>query len=211
MKVKRSARSAPRFLNVMLILILLFLTQSWRPKKTEVLAAETFQIYLGKKNVGYLKITQLTEIDKSRIEVVSEVAARFLFKYSASGRETYEYRNDTLIRSEIFRTVNERISLQQSIAKGPNGYLFKDQSSDRILTTSAIRLNLTRLFLEEPANEERVFSDRYGQWVPLLKVGEHQYEVTLPNGSRTIFTYKNRRCHSVVSIGTFYRVNLIVE
>jgi heme oxygenase len=195
----------------MLILFLLIITGSWNKRNPEVRSESTFQIYLGRKNVGYLNIIHTRGSEKSRIQVHSEVEARFIFKYTAFGRETYEYRNDTLMHSDVFRKVNNRISLQQTLIKHPEGYRYSDQKSNRILPIPVVRLNMTRLFVQEPSTEERVFSDRFTQWIPIKRLGKHQYQVELPNGSDNIFTYEKGKCTSVVSRGSFYTVRLLPQ
>ncbi len=211
MKVYHRLRNTLRFRNVMLLLILLLITGSWNHKVSEVRTERTFQIFLGRKKVGYLNIVHTRGSEKSRIQVFSEVEARFLFRYTAVGRETYEYRNDTLIHSDVFRKVNDHISLQQTLVKHPEGYRYSDPESYRILPVSAVRLNMTRLFVQEPSSEEQVFSDRFAKWIPLKRLGKHQYEIELPNGSHNIFTYENGKCTSVVSRGSFYKVRLVPD
>jgi hypothetical protein len=70
---------------------------------------------------------------------------------------------------------------------------------------------MTRLFVQEPLAEEQVFSDRFTQWIPIERLGKHQYKVELPNGSDNIFTYENGKCTSVVSRGSFYTVRLLPQ
>ena len=211
MKVQHRLKSTNRNINIMLILFLFILTGSWNKRNSEVRSESTFQIYLGQKNVGYLNIIHTRGSEKSRIQVHSEVEARFIFKYTALGRETYEYRNDTLMHSDVFRKVNNRISLQQTLVKHPAGYRYSDQDSYRILPISVVRFNMTRLFVQEPFDEAQIFSDRFTQWVPIKRIGNHQYKVELPNGSDNIFTYKNGKCTSVVSRGSFYTVRLVPQ
>jgi len=211
MKVQHHLKSNNRYINIMLILFLLIITGSWNKRNPEVRSESTFQIYLGRKNVGYLNIVHTRGSEKSRIQVHSEVEARFIFKYTAFGRETYEYRNDTLMHSDVFRKVNNRISLQQTLVKHPEGYRYSDQNSYLILPISVVRLNMTRLFVQEPLDQEQVFSDRFTQWIPIKRLEKHQYKVALPNGSDNIFTYENGKCTSVVSSGSFYTVRLVPQ
>ncbi|MGB5189964.1 DUF6134 family protein [Robiginitalea sp.] len=211
MKVHPHSRNTFRFRNITLLLILLFIAGSWNHNGSEVLAENTFQIFLGPKNVGYLKIVHSRDKENFRIQVHSEIEARFIFKYTAVVRETYEYRNDTLIHSDVFRKVNDQVQFQQTLVKHPEGYRYSDLETFRILPISGVRLNMSRLFLQEPSSEENVFSDRFTQWIPVKRLGAHQYKIELPNGGHNTFTYENGKCTSVVSRGTFYTVRLVPE
>lgn len=69
MKVQYHLNSTIKFINTMLILFLLILTGSWNKRNSEARSESTFQIYLGRKNVGYLNIIHTRGSKKSRIQV----------------------------------------------------------------------------------------------------------------------------------------------
>jgi hypothetical protein len=170
-----------------------------------------FHIFLGSKEVGYLKFSETAKAGNRQIRVYSKIDTWLIFRYTATGEETYHYRNDTLVSSHLYRKINNRVRLKQNIVRQGTGYLITGPELNKTFEGEAVRINLTRLFLEEPVGIDQIFSDRFGEWVPLVKTGEHEYRVTLPNGSRTIFTYRDRRCHSVVSMGFFYKVHLVPQ
>ncbi len=201
--------ATPRFFYGVLIFLTVFPLLSGSPEKSFNTEERVFHIYYGKKHIGNLTLSETRQQENMLIQVESEVKARLLFTFTAKGSETYRYRNDTLISSDLYRKVNNRISLDQKLVRKRNGYELSGQDHTRLLPVQDVRINLTRLFLREPTGATRIFSDRFGQWVPLEKTGPHQYEVTLPNGSRTIFSYQDGICQEVLSLGTFYRVRLI--
>lgn len=169
----------------------------------------SFHIFLGEKEIGYLNFSETRWGKDLQILVESEIDARFIFKYTAKGEEIYQYRNDTLISSNLFRQINGKVRLNQKIIRTKNGYKITGPQLAKNIESKGVRTNLTRLFVEEPVGIQAIFSDRFGEWVPLEQTGEHQYKITLPNGSRTHFSYRNGRCQSVVSIDFFYKVRLI--
>lgn len=184
---------------------------SFCPDETTLTSNRVFHVYHGQNNIGFLKITETREAENTRIDVHSEIEARLIFTYTATGAESYTYRNDTLVSSELFRKVNDRVRLKQKMVRTGKQYRVTGPDFHKILNLHSVRFNLTRLFLQEPVGIARVFSDRFGQWVPVSKTGTHQYEVVLPNHSRTIFTYSEGSCRSVISVGTFYKVRLIPQ
>ena len=76
MKVHHHLRVTLRFINVMLLLILLLISGSWNHKVSDVRTERTFQIFLGRKKVGYLNIVHTRGAEKSRIQVFSGVERR---------------------------------------------------------------------------------------------------------------------------------------
>ena len=184
---------------------------SWSARPTHERKTRVFLVYNGKKQIGNLTLTETRNALETHILVRSEIETQLLFTFKASGSESYQYRNDTLISSELFRKVNNRVSLNQRLVKKGLGYEIFRPDQYKTLEVGNIQINLTRLFLQEPKGTTRVFSDRFTQWVPLTQTGPHRYEVALPNGSRTIFSYRDGQCHNVLSIGTFYKVQLIPQ
>ena len=184
---------------------------SFCPAEPVLTSNRVFNIYHGKNSIGFLKITETRQGEKTQIDVRSEIEARLIFTYTATGAESYAYRNDTLISSNLFRKVNDRVRLKQKMVWSGNHYRVTGPDFHKILDVQNIRFNLTRLFLQEPEGITQVFSDRFGQWVPVNRTGAHEYEVVLPNHSRTIFSYQEGKCRSVISIGTFYKVRLIPQ
>lgn len=184
---------------------------SFCPAEPVLTSNRVFNIYHGKNSIGFLKITETRQGEKTQIDVRSEIEARLIFTYTATGAESYAYRNDTLISSDLFRKVNDRVRLKQKMVWSGNHYRVTGPDFHKILDVQNIRFNLTRLFLQEPEGITQVFSDRFGQWVPVNRTGAHEYEVVLPNHSRTIFSYQEGKCRSVISIGTFYKVRLIPQ
>lgn len=184
---------------------------SFCPAEPTLTSNRVFQIYYGKNNIGFLKITETRQAENTRIDVQSEIEARLIFTYTATGAESYTYRNDTLVSSELFRMVNDRVRLKQKMVRSGKHYQVTGPDFQKILDVEHVRFNLTRLFLQEPLGIDRVFSDRFGQWVPVTRTRTHQYEVVLPNHSRTIFSYSEGKCLSVISMGTFYKVRLVPQ
>ena len=190
-----------------LILTFLALTSLDRADPEET-TNRVFDIYLGSKHVGFLRCSVTTNSGETLIQADSEIEMRFLFRYAVEGKETYRYRNDTLLSSRLYRKINSKVDLDHSIIKNGHGYRMLGPDLERTLDARGVRINLIRLFLEEPIGAVRVFSDRFGQWVPVERTGPHQYKISFPNGSSSTFSYENGRCHSVVNSGSFYTVHL---
>lgn len=203
--------SPVRMMQAISCLFLCLPLVSFCPAETTLNSIRVFHIYHGKNNIGFLKITETRQAENTQIDVQSEIEARLIFTYTATGAESYTYRNDTLVSSELFRKVNNRVRLKQKMVMSGKNYRVTGPDFHKTLDVHNVRFNLTRLFLQEPEGINRVFSDRFGQWVPVTKTGAHQYEVVLPNHSRTIFSYREGSCRSVISVGTFYKVRLIPQ
>ena len=193
------------------LFLLVLALSSWERAGVDKTTIREFDVYFGSRHVGFLKLSETRYPEETLITIRSEIETRLIFRYAVEGDETYRYRNDTLVSSRLFRKVNDRVKLDHTIIRNEDGYHMLGPDMDRKLKTGGVRMNLTRLFLEEPRGQYRVFSDRFGQWVPVEKLGVHQYKIPFPNGSASIFTYENGRCISVVNTGSFYEVHLVPQ
>jgi hypothetical protein len=199
-------RTALGYAGFVLIVLALL---SWERAAIEKTTNREFDIFFGSKHVGFLKLSETRSPEETFIQVHSEIETRLIFRYTVEGTETYQYRNDTLVASRLYRKINDKVRLDHRIIKNGAGYRMLGPDLDRKLETGSVQMNLTRLFFEEPKGQYRVFSDRFGQWVPVEKMGVHQYKIPFPNGSSSTFSYENGKCISVVNSGSFYTVHLL--
>ena len=60
-----------------------------------------------------------------------------------------------------------------------------------------IEKTITSLYYEEPVNVSSIYSERYGQMCNIKKLEDNNYGVTLPNGKKSRYTYRNGQCSVV--------------
>ena len=60
-----------------------------------------------------------------------------------------------------------------------------------------IEKTITSLYYEEPVDVNTIYSERYGQMCIIKKLKENNYGVTLPNGKKSTYTYRNGQCSAV--------------
>lgn len=177
--------------------------------KPETLETIRFDIVKKSKVLGFIDLQKLNSNETTTYRIQSEVNTKFLIEFKASSKETYVYENDTLIYSSIYRTINDKIKVDQSLSYNKGNYLLKRKKGSQVLNTGVIKCNLILLFFEEPIDMHQVYCDKLNLNLKIQKIEPNRYKVTFPNKSYNIFNYENGKCNLIEAVGSFYKVKLV--
>ena len=168
-----------------------------------------FDIVKKEKKLGYIHLKKIKENNTTKFEIKSEVNTKLLFNFRAKSQERYEYRGDTLVYSSIFRTMNNRVKVDQTIYYENGSYQLRQKNKQQKLNSNIIRCNLVKLFFERPEGISKVFCDKKRVYVKIIRMNAETYKVKFPDKSYTIFYYNDNRCEAIEAVGSFYHVRLI--
>jgi Domain of unknown function (DUF6134) len=169
----------------------------------------SFNVMKKDSRIGYIDIEK-SSLDKTTTYIInSEVKVKVLFSFNAVGREKTIYKDDTLIFSSVYRKINKRVKLNQSLLYVKGKYFLKEKNEKEEINIDVIYSNLVTLFFFEPVGIQKVYSDKYKEMVKITPIGKDRYKVVLPNKSTSIYHYKNGKCTMIDVVGSFYKVKLI--
>ena len=188
-----------------------FLLLSMSYSDSDVIKEEriAFEIINKDKSVGYIIVEKKINSDITTYIIKSEVETRFVLKFTAKGKEESVYRNDTLINSSIYRKLNNKVKVNQSIKFKNGRYSATNGKHKSNLDIGVINCNLVMLFFEEPQNIDRVYCDKLKKNLKVLKTKKGVYKVNFPNRSYTTFHYKKGLISHIEAVGSFYNVRMI--
>ena len=160
-----------------------------------------YDIVIAGRTVGTVKVIQ-DEANKEnpKLRIDAEVSVPF---YSGSLRSENQYVDGVLKTSVTDYRVNGRKKEKVLTSKAAsNQYQVDFFGSDedfekRKDLRHGIFKTIVNLYYEEPVNVSAVYSEKYGQMCKVEKVGEGRYGVVMPNGKRTIYSYKDGKCMEV--------------
>lgn len=167
-----------------------------------------FDIINKGNNVGYIIIEKSSKENTTIYNVNSEVETQFIIKFKAEGKERSVYRNDTLIYSSIYRKLNNKIKVNQTLKFKKGSYAILKGKNESSINLNAITCNLVVLFFEEPLGVEKVYCDKLKKELNIIKLAKGKYKVKFPNGSYNVFNYKNGQIAHIDAVGSFYKVTL---
>ncbi|MBE9489110.1 MAG: hypothetical protein IMY67_02350 [Bacteroidetes bacterium] len=169
----------------------------------------SFSVIKNESSIGFIDVEK-SSLDKTTIYTInSEVNTRVIFNFNAVGREKSIYNEDTLVFSSVYRKINKKVKLNQSLSLIEGKYFLKNKRKKEFLDIGVINNNLVTLFFIEPVYTKEVYLDKYKKMVKITPLERGKYQVILPNKSSNIYYYKNGACAKVEVVGTFYKVKLI--
>jgi len=169
----------------------------------------SFSIIKKDSCIGFIDIEK-TSIDEITTYIInSEVKAKVIFIFNAVGIEKYIYKSDTLIYSSLYRKLNNKVKLNQTLSLVEGKYFLKEKNRIEALDFHIINRNLVTLFFIEPIGIHEVYSDKYREMVRITPMDKGKYRVVLPNKSTNIYHYENGVCTLIEVTGTFFKVKLI--
>jgi hypothetical protein len=202
-----------RKIKYVLVPLLFLLLISSTGIENETPNFEKIEFSIVKKNttIGYISIERSSQNQMTSYTIVSEVNAKIIVNFKAVGKERYVFRNDTLVSSSMYRKINNRVKLDQSIEFKKGKYVLTDYSKTETLDVEIIQKNLVVLFFNEPKGFNRIYCDKFKTVVDITPLGNGRYKIVLPNRSYSIYNYEQGRCTSIEVKGTFFKVKLVKE
>ncbi len=169
----------------------------------------SFSVNKNNNSIGFINVKKTSLNQITTYTISSEVNARVVFKFKAQGKEKSVYKNDTLIFSSVYRKINKKIKLNQSLSLVDGTYFLTDKDKKDVLNIDLISRNLVTLFFIEPIDVDSVYCDKLNKMLNISKIGKDKYKVAFTNNSYNIFHYKKGKCSMVEVVGSFYKVKLI--
>lgn len=136
----------------------------------------------------------------------TKVEFRLLFTFTVDYFIEEYYQDGVLIEGSGYNTFNERLQNESEIHKTADGYTLKSNRIKHPTSVDEIRYGVAQIYFREPQDDEEIFSQAFGTWLPFEKVGDHVYEMESPDGINE-YTYKNGICTQVKmsrDFATFY-------
>lgn len=164
--------------------------------------AKVYDILLAGKSVGELTITPSRAADGSEHTRVRGAIDTFMYDVVYVSENRFE--NGVLKTSMSSQEVNGKPKEKTVTVRNADRYRVTIAHGQSAAKETAgifhpINLTVTSLYYREPLNMKRIYSDRYGVMCPVQRVDTGIYDVVMPEGRTTRYTYAEGRCQEVKS------------
>lgn len=193
------------------ILLFLFVSFTNVEHNSETFEMIQFDIVKKSKIIGFINLQKQNSLETTTYSIRSEVNAKILLEFKVRCQETYMYKNDTLIYSSIYRTINDKVKVNQSLSYKKGKYFLKHKKGNQLLNKGVIKFNLIQMYLKEPVNIKQVYCDKLNRYLKINKIDANRYKISFPNKSYNIFNYENGKCILIEVVGSFYKVKLVLK
>ena len=150
-------------------------------------------------NTSYYDLTTNTNVEffAFSVHIESEVE---LFKKAGVMQSSKCYKESSRKSQNMHAHIEKADDLESY-------HLFNEGEAMHVIEKTSIRHCVLDLYFKEPINVSRVFSNMQAKYLPVKKLKEHVYEVTMPDGHKTTYYYKDQQLIRVVLETTFGDVN----
>jgi hypothetical protein len=169
-----------------------------------------YKIVQNGSNIGWLKLQKIDSAEISVIRFDSEVKKRILFLFSIIEKQEVLFQNGLMIKSHVFRKVNEDIKVNKlTVYTGGHYQISKEKSSKSIMVNN-IRFNQLSLYFFEPVNISQIYSDNFECLLTIEKKSKGCYQIKLPDGNTNYYYYTNGICSKVKVEHSLFSVDFIL-
>jgi hypothetical protein len=198
--IKRFKPAVPR--NYLLFLCV-FLAVS--TLKAQEQSREYIVSYKG-QNVGMMNLYQNQSGSDNYIKIISSVEMRVLFSIKVLTEEESVFKNGRMVYSKLSRNVNGKQKTSKHTRASGDVYHTSSGGENNNIQNINIDYNMHLLYLHEPVNITRVYSDNFQQFLFIQKSGDHRYKITLPDGNYNYYYFRNGICNKVEVHQSLYSV-----
>lgn len=165
-----------------------------------VSAQEKKLTYTIKRNgdiVGNIRFAQGISGNRTVLTMESEVNTRFIFNFKANAKEEVIYDNGIMTWSSIFRKLNGTVKVDKKTKANGNAYTVYRGTKTETLNNYPIRYNMLSVYISEPVNITKVYSDNFQQQIDIQKINDHHYKIKFPDGNYNEYYYTNGVCSKI--------------
>ena len=147
--------------------------------------------------VGNIHFIQGIAGNRTVLTMESEVNTRFIFNFKAKAKEEVIYDNGIMTWSSIFRKLNGTIKVDKKTKANGSAYTVYKGSKKETLNNYPIRYNMLSVYIIEPLNITKVYSDNFQQQIDIQRVADHHYKIKFPDGNYNEYFYTNGVCSKI--------------
>ena len=158
--------------------------------------------------VGTIHFIQRVAGSRTVLTMESEVNTRFIFNFTAKAKEETIYDNGIMTWSSIFRKLNGNVKADKKTKAVGNAYTIYKGKKTETLKNYPIRYNMLSVYLTEPIDVSKAYSDNFQQQVDIQKIAAHHYKIKFPDGNSNEYYYTNGICSKVEIHHSMYRATI---
>lgn len=158
--------------------------------------------------VGNIHFIQRVAGNRTVLTMESEVNTRFIFNFKAKAKEEAIYDNGIMTWSSIFRKLNGNVKADKKTKAVGNAYTIYKGNKTEIVKNYPIRYNMLSVYLTEPTDVSKVYSDNFQQQIDIQKIATHHYKIKFPDGNYNEYYYTNGICSKVEIHHRVYRATI---
>lgn len=147
-----------------------------------------FDVILMNNKIGSASVEKHVKSDSTQYYLKSNSLAKVLMvKQSSSVSFDVLFKKGQMIYSQ-YKSTKADESINTKVFWDKNKYLINHNGVSKT-TPTAISMSTIQLYFQEPKNIAKIFVERIGDYISIVKKAEGSYAYTLPDGVTTTYKY----------------------
>ena len=152
-----------------------------------------YLVRLGDEPMGDMRATK-TIGSKEKYLIESKIKIDKMIKFDLIYTIESIFEKNILLLSNVIETANGKTQTNSETKRNSTGYSVTTKKETKTIIHKGITYNLSKLYFEEPLGIKLIWSDSFGEMLTLKPSGEHRYELILPNGKSSFYSYIKGIC-----------------
>jgi hypothetical protein len=165
-------------------------------------------IFYKGNDIGKMDLIQVKDGDELLIKITSSIKMRMLMSVKVNIAEEAFYSKERLMHSSVFREVNGKQKANRQTHYANNSYRLSTEGKTSMLDEDLINYNVSKMYLKEPVNITKVYSDNFQQFLNIKNIKVHTYRLELPDGNYNVYHYKEGVCSKIDVHSTFFTIQM---
>jgi len=169
-----------------------------------------YEVIRKNKVIGHTVVTAIKKPGKVTYKVAADISISFIKDFNAISQEETIFENGIMVSSFFSRSLNGEIKGKRNTRLIDSVYQIVENGKKSICNLGKINLTISSLYLNEPLNTNRIYSDNHKQWLKFTQIKAHSYRLDLPDGNHTLYHFENGVCVRIDITQTFFDAQLVL-
>jgi hypothetical protein len=170
----------------------------------------SYSVSLDGRLIGTYKVNKTDLNGTSTFRVETNTAAGLIRKSEHKFVMLTWFDDSKLIASDMKTWVNEKLEYRNVIHWDGNQYMKQNGEELKNMCNQLVTCSSACVFFEEPIGRKAFFYEKYGKDLEVADLGDHRYEIELPNEGIERYTYFNGEVIKVEFVQSFTTITLRV-
>lgn len=156
-----------------------------------------YKIMQGGDEIGSMSASKTTTDNRTSFSMISEVKKKMILTLEVYEKHTALFVNDILSAATVLRKVNGKVKVDKQITCAANNCTVANDGKTSSSPQKPVYTSVLNIYFSEPEKIMEVYSDNFEKMIPLKHLGNHGYQLSLPDGDTVDYYYSNGVCSKV--------------
>lgn len=171
----------------------------------------SYDVLLDARPIGTHTISRTGIGDAITFKLEDHTSAGLIRKADHRFEMLTSFEGSQFISSDMKTFVDEKLQTSAVIVWDGSQYIRQDGEQLTEIQRQPVTYSAPCMFFEEPMNRTTLFYEKFGAELEVHDLGNHRYEVHLPNGAKERYTYKDGEVVQVDVVQTFATITLLLK